>query len=306
MKTPVAFLIFNRPNTTEKMFAAIRQAKPPKLLVVADGPRSDRPGEAEKCKAARAIIDRVDWECEVLKNYSDVNLGCKLRVSSGLDWVFNTVEEAIILEDDCVPHPSFFRFCEELLDYYRDDQRIMVISGNNFQFGRKCIEYSYYFSHYTHIWGWATWRRAWQHYDIEMKLWPKIRDDNWLRYILEEPSTVKYWSKIFQAVYDGYINTWDYQWTFACWLQSGLTVLPNVNLVSNIGFGVEGTHTTDTQNTFANIPLEKMGFPLQHPPFIIRDAEADKFTQNNNFNPRPLAKRLINKTQRVFSQLVKA
>lgn len=304
MKTAVAFLIFNRPDTTEKVFEAIRQAKPPKLLVVADGARSDHPGEAEKCQATRAIIDRVDWECEVLTNYSEVNLGCKLRVSSGLDWVFNNVEEAIILEDDCLPDFSFFGFCEELLDYYRNDERIMVISGDNFQFGRKRAEYSYYFSRYNHCWGWATWRRAWQHYDIEMKLWQQIRDSNWLKFILEESKAIKYWSKIFQATYDEDINSWAYRWTFACWLQNGLTVLPNVNLVSNIGFGTEGTHTTDSRSPFANLPLKKMCFPLQHPPFIIRDAQADKLTQNNNFSPA-LAKRLINKTQRVFSQLVK-
>ncbi|MFM7711944.1 MAG: glycosyltransferase family 2 protein, partial [Microcystis sp.] len=142
------------PDTTARVFEAIRQAKPPKLLVVADGPRADRADDIEKCKAARAIIEGVDWDCEVLTNYSDVNLGCKNRVSSGLNWVFDTVEEAIILEDDCVPDPTFFRFCEELLEYYRHDQRIMVISGNNFQFGKKRTGYSYYFSVYTHCWGW--------------------------------------------------------------------------------------------------------------------------------------------------------
>ena len=302
MKTPVAFLIFNRPDTTEKVFEAIRAAKPPKLLVVADGARSDRPDEAEKCEAARKIIEGVDWQCEVLTNYSEVNLGCKQRVSSGLDWVFKNVEEAIILEDDCVPHPTFFHFCEELLNYYRDDERIMVISGDNYQFGHKRTQYSYYFSRYNHCWGWATWRRAWQYYDIEMKLWSKIRDGNWLRAILEEPRAVKYWSKIFQAVYEEKINSWAYRWTFACWLQSGLTVLPNVNLVSNIGFGTEGTHTTDSRNPYANLPTEKICFPLQHPPFIIRDAEADKFTQDTHFN-LPLMRRLINKAQRVVSQL---
>ncbi len=304
MKTAVALLIFNKPDTTEKVFEAIRQAKPPKLLVVADGPRSDRPGEAEKCQATRAIIDRVDWDCQVLTNYSDVNLGCKLRVSSGLDWVFNTVEEAIILEDDCLPHPTFFHFCEELLDYYQDDERIMVISGDNFQFGRKRTEYSYYFSRYNHCWGWATWRRSWQHYDIEMKLWPKIRDGNWLRYILEEPMTVRYWQKIFQATYEEKNNSWAYRWTFSCWVQSGLTVIPNVNLVSNLGFVIEATHTKNSRNPSAHLPLEKMCFPLQHPPFIIRDAEADNFTQDNNFNP-PLMKGLRKKAQRVVSQLLK-
>ena len=137
LTTPVAFIIFKRPDTTRKVFEEIRRAKPPKLLVIADGPRPNIVGEAEKCAAARAIIDSVDWECEVLKNYSDENLGCKQRVSSGLDWVFDNVEEAIILEDDCLPHPTFFRFCEELLEKYRDDERVMKIDGTNILSGWK-------------------------------------------------------------------------------------------------------------------------------------------------------------------------
>ena len=305
MKTPVALIIFNRPSTTAKVFEAIRQAKPPKLLVVADGARSDRPEEAEKCLAARAIIEGVDWECEVLTNYSDVNLGCKQRLSSGLDWVFANVEEAIILEDDCLPDPSFFPFCEQLLEHYRHDQRIMVISGVNFQFGNKRTNDSYYFSRYMHCWGWASWRRAWQYYDVEMKLWPKIRDENWLQSVFAEASSINYWQKILQATYQGEINTWDYQWTFACWLQNGLTVLPNVNLISNIGFGVGSTHTEQAENLYANLPVEQMSFPLSHPQFIIRDTQADSFTQNEHFGLN-FGRRLLNKTQKIFNQLVKS
>lgn len=305
MKTPVAFLIFNRPDTTEKVFAAIRQAQPPKLLVVADGPRSDRPGEAEKCQATRAIIDRVDWKCEVLTNYSDVNLGCKARVSSGLDWVFDRVEEAIILEDDCLPDPSFFLFCEKLLNYYRQDERIMVISGDNFQFGRKRTDYSYYFSRYNHCWGWATWKRAWQHYDLKMKLWQQIHNGNWLESILGRPQAVKYWQRVFQATHDETINSWAYRWTFACWVQNGLTILPNVNLVSNIGFGTESTHTTSSNNPFADIPREKVHFPLQHPPFIIRDAIADEFTQKTLFNSSAI-EGLVKKARKVLSKAVRS
>jgi hypothetical protein len=286
LTTPVAFLIFNRPDTTARVFEAIRQAKPPKLLVVADGPRPDRPDDVEKCKAARAIIDKVDWDCAVLTNYSDLNLGCKNRVSSGLDWVFSLVEEVIILEDDCLPHPSFFRFCQDLLDYYRDDERIMAISGDNFQLGRKRTEYSYYFSRYNHIWGWASWRRAWQYYDVKMRLWQEIRDCNWLEYILGEGQSVKYWTKIFQSAYDGKIDTWGYRWTFACWIQNGLTILPNVNLVSNIGFGADATHTSRAIQSVVNNPVREMSFPLQHPPFITRHFEADRFTWENIYRPQ--------------------
>jgi hypothetical protein len=302
LTTPVAFLIFNRPDTTARVFEAIRQAKPPQLLVVADGPRPDRADDIEKCKAARAIIEGVDWDCEVLTNYSDLNLGCKNRVSSGLDWVFDTVEQAIILEDDCLPHPSFFRFCQDLLDYYRNDQRIMAISGDNFQFGRKRTGYSYYFSCYNHIWGWASWRRAWQYYDVKMKLWQEIRDGNWLESILGKTQAVKYWRKIFQTYYDGKIDTWDYPWTFACWIQNGLTILPNVNLVSNIGFGEDATHTSSSKSRLANLGVQEMNFPLKCPPFLIRNEGADNYTQKNIFNPN-LFQRIKNKLGRIANSL---
>lgn len=298
LNTPVAFLVFNRPDTTEKVFEEIRRARPPRLLVVADGPRPDKPGEAEKCEAARAIIERVDWPCEVLTNYSDVNLGCKRRVSSGLDWVFDTVEEAIILEDDCLPHPTFFRFCEELLEKYRDDERVMMISGDNFQFGRKRTEYSYYFSRYVHIWGWASWRRAWKYYDVDMKLWPDIRDGRWLYDVLGDKKAVSYWSNIFEKVYKGKIDTWDYQWLFTNWVHNALAVMPNVNLVSNIGFGVEATRTT-IKNKFSDIAVEKMKFPLLHPPYIIRDTKADILTENEQFYLPSLCKKVIEKIRQL-------
>ncbi len=158
IRTPVALIIFNRPDTTERVFAEIAKARPPKLFIIADGPREDRPGEAERCASARAIVDRVDWNCEVQKNYSDVNLGCGARPATGISWVFDQVEEAIILEDDCIAHPTFFRFCDELLEKYRDDERIMHIAGNNFQFGNQRTSFSYFFSHHNICWGWASWR----------------------------------------------------------------------------------------------------------------------------------------------------
>lgn len=295
LKTPVVFIIFNRPETTRRVFAEMAKARPPKLLVIADGPRSDHPDEAEKCAVVRAIIDGVNWDCEVLKNYSDVNLGCKRRVSSGLDWVFDTVEEAIILEDDCLPHPTFFRFCEEMLEKYRDDERIAMISGDNFQFGRKRRGYGYYFSRYPHIWGWASWRRAWDNYDVDMKLWPKIRDGGWLEDLLGDRKSVWYWKYKFENVYQGKIDTWDYQWTFACWIQSALTVIPNVNLVSNIGFGIKAVHTQD-KDKFAQMEIESMSFPISHPDYILRDSKADFFVENKMFSGfKSLMLRVINR-----------
>ena len=279
LMTPVVLLIFNRPNTTQQVFNAIRNAKPTKLMVVADGPRLEQPEDIEKCKAAREIIKRVDWNCEVSINYSDVNLGCKKRVASGLDWVFNTVEEAIILEDDCLPHHTFFRFCEELLEYYRHDNRIAVISGANFQFGRKRTDYSYYFSRYNHCWGWATWRRSWQYFDFNMQLWPELRDGNWLHDILEDSRLVPYWTRIFQSTYEGSINSWAYRWTFSCWVQSQISILANVNLISNIGFGKEGTNTKKINKKLSSMHTESINFPLKHPLYVIRDLQSDRYTK---------------------------
>jgi hypothetical protein len=302
LKTPVAMLIYRRPHTTEKVFEAVRQAKPPKLLVVANAPRPEKEGEAEKCAQTRAIIERVDWDCEVLTNYADSYLSCLGRIYSGLDWVFNTVEQAIILEDDCVPHPSFFRYCQELLEHYQDDERIVAVCGDNFQMGRRRTEDSYYFSRYTHFWGWASWRRAWQNYDPEMKLWPELRDKGWLTDVLGDPKAVRWWRNTFQTTYDKGIDTWDWQWIFASWVQNGLAIAPNVNLVSNIGFNAAAAHTGDVYDWRANMPTQEMTFPLKHPQAVIQNAKADAFEQQEYYdfltNQRALKHRLRRKIRR--------
>lgn len=291
LTTPVVFIIFNRPDTTERVLAEIARARPSRLLVIADGPRNDCQGEQELCNATRAIIDRVDWPCDLLTNYSDSNMGCRNRVSSGLDWVFATVEQAIILEDDCLPDPTFFRFCEELLEKYRDDERIAQISGDNFQLGRKRTIDSYYFSRFNHVWGWASWRRAWENYDVNLTAWPQTRDAGWLHDILGDSRQANYWTRIFQRVASGEIDTWDYQWTFACWVSNALTILPNTNLISNIGFGPAATHTT-RHNLFANMETEAMRFPLRHPKSVIRDTQADQVTIKRMINPSLVARAL--------------
>ena len=297
ISSPIVFIIFNRPSLTKSVFDVISKVKPSSLFVIADGPRSDNQLDLSYCKLARSVIDTVDWPCEVIKNFSDINLGCKRRISSGLDWVFQQVESAIILEDDCLPHPTFFRYCEELLNKYRNDTRVFSISGDNFQFGRHRIQDSYYFSHYHHCWGWATWRRAWQFYDVEMKLWPYVRDSGLLYNILDNSFAVRYWSKKFQAVYDNEIDTWDFPFTFACWIQNGLNILPKANIVSNIGFEKGGMHNTYRKNPYANMQTEAISFPLRHPQFMIRDRQADRFTQSNQFG-------LVSRGRRKFRQLL--
>ena len=295
LSTPVAFLIFNRPELTARVFAAIRQAKPQKLLVVADGARFSE--EAEKCQKTREIINRVDWECEVLTNFSDINLGCRQRISSGLDWVFSEVEEAIILEDDCLPAPSFFNFCQNLLERYRHDERIMHISGNNFQDGQSSNNYSYYLSKYTHVWGWASWRRAWKHYDVTIKTWSEYKNSKMISSICESVGEQKYWTDIFENVFNNAIDTWDYQWLYTCWFQSGLSVLPQSNLVSNVGFGSDATHTKG-KTFLSQLPILDI-WNINHPPFILRDKFADDYTLDYHYGGNSLkaSNKLISKAK---------
>lgn len=277
IRTAVVFVIFNRPETTVRVFQAIREARPSVLMVVADGPRAGVDGENELCLSTRAIIERVDWPCELLRNYSETNLGCRRRVSSGLDWAFSMVEEAMILEDDCVPDRSFFRFCEELLGRYRFEDRVMHISGNNFLFGSRPAKTSYYFSRYPHIWGWASWRRAWKNYDVNMRAWQVLdargREDFLEKFIDRRERA--YWRHVLAATAAGEIDTWDYQLTFACMSRGGLSITPSVNLVANIGFGPGATHTR-TRSPLATMHVKGLRFPLTHPSALDRDPDADR------------------------------
>jgi hypothetical protein len=298
MEISIAFLVFKRPNMTQKVFDAIRQAKPSKLLVVADGPRDDRPGEAEKCAETRAVINQVDWDCEVLKNYSDENLGCRKRVSSGLDWVFSLVNQAIILEDDCVPQASFFPYCEELLERYREDERIMSICGLSVPTSYRRDSFSYCFSRYQRCWGWATWKRAWQYYDHDMELWPHVLETKLLNDLFLDKTTADFWCKKFQDVYVGKINSWAYRWMFSCWLQNGLSILPEVNLIENIGFGSDATNTVSAGLGVQSYSQE-IRFPLRHPNFVLSDRRADEFIQRTRHNPR-LVDRLENKLKKLL------
>ncbi|CAM2844101.1 methyltransferase type 11 [Mycobacterium simiae] len=275
---PVIFIIFNRPDNTRQVFEAIRAAKPAQLLVIADGPREDRPGEPERCAITRAIVDEVDWDCQVHKNFAESNMGCQLRISSGISWAFTLVDEAIILEDDCVPSSSFFIYCAELLDRYANDERVMMVSGRNHLFGRMATDDSYYFSRYPHVWGWATWRRAWEKYDAKMSDWPEIRDrkifDQYFSSILER----YYRESILQYVYDGKINTWAYQWFYAIWANSGLCATPARNLVRNIGFDTEATNTKWDliYSAHSALAAEDLELPLKHPATVLASSDRDE------------------------------
>jgi hypothetical protein len=294
LETAVAFFIFNRPDTTHRVFDEIRRARPSKLLVVADGPRADRLGEAEKCRATRSVVERVDWPCEVLTNFSEVNLGCKRRISSGLDWVFENVEQAIILEDDCLPHPTFFRYCEELLKRYADNPRIMVINGTNYHDGKAATADSYSFYRYPHVWGWATWRRAWKEYDVTMSRWPVMRAKSWLADNVADKEVVAFWTRYFDKVHAGEIDTWDYQLTFMCLASEGLCVVPGRNMISNIGFGADASRTKK-KNVLSELPVSAMEFPLRHPSALVRNASAETLTERQQYSYSPFLVRIPKK-----------
>jgi hypothetical protein len=274
---PVIFMIFNRPDTARQVFETIRAARPRKLLVIADGPRANKPGEAEKCARTRAIIDEVDWDCEVHRNFAETNMGICQRISSGVTWAFELVEKAIILEDDCVPSPSFFPYCAELLDRYESDERVMMISGNNHLFGHTATADSYYFSRYPHVWGWATWKRAWAKYDVDMMQWPDIRDRRLFDQYFPKISESYHWEGIFQMVYNGKVDTWAWRWFYSMWANSGLCATPTRNLVENIGFTADATHThTKWDRIYSSMRAEELGPPLTHPATVIASSDNDE------------------------------
>ena len=302
--TPVVLLVFNRPALTKKMLDQLRQARPRQVLVVADGPRPDRPGDAEACAQVREIIAQgIDWEAAVLTDYAPVNLGLRRRVSSGLDWAFGQVEQAIVLEDDCVPHPSFFRFCEEMLQHYQHDTRLGVITGDNFQPQPFACAASYYFSRYNHCWGWATWRRAWKFFDEGMTHWPALREAGWLDGMFPDPGHALYWTKIFNGVHERRINSWAYAWTFACWSQHLLTAIPRANLVTKIGFGEEATHTRGGGGAKGNLNVTQMDFPLRHPPCVVRDHAADDYSQRHVLGSARVRQPFFSRWRRLFGKI---
>lgn len=282
--TPVALIIFRRPEATARALAAIRAARPGRLFIIADGPRAGRDGEAAQVAAARAVTEQIDWPCQVERAYAETNMGCKDRVASGLSWVFSQVERAIILEDDCVADLSFFRYCDELLDRYANRPEIMVVSGNNMLRGPR-PRTSYLFSRYPHCAGWATWRRAWRRYDHTMARWPQVRAEGRLGAILGDPRAARFWTRFFDDVAADRVNSWAVRWTLTCWLEGGLSILPARNLVRNIGFDQDATHTPNGFHPLAGLPAWPMAFPMNHPARSVRDARADAAIQRLVYDP---------------------
>ncbi|GHT60694.1 hemolytic protein HlpA [Bacteroidia bacterium] len=285
-ETPILFLVFNREDTTRQVFEVIRHQKPKYLFIAADGARKNKPGEIETCQRVRDIVTQIDWDCELKTLFRDENLGCKMAVSSAITWFFEQVEQGIILEDDCLPDPSFFPYCEELLIRYKDDTRIGHISGNCFLPEAVDKNYSYDFGSFSHIWGWASWRRVWNNYDVCFSYWEKYKHDKKKRNDIFNSLREKiYFSSFINDTLSGknHINTWDVQYLFMLRVQNQLSVYPGVNLVTNIGLNSEFATHTSKQNDKNLVPLSSISFPLKHPEYVLRNKELDDRTIKRNF-----------------------
>ncbi|MEE9372685.1 MAG: hypothetical protein V3V00_06490 [Saprospiraceae bacterium] len=268
LETPVLFLVFNRPHTTSKVFKQIQKVQPKKLFIAADGPREDYPDDIIKCVEARSVLNKIDWECEVKTLFRDENLGCGRAVSEGITWFFENVEEGIILEDDCVPDLSFFRFCEKLLDRYRGNKDIMHIGANNYQYGRKIENVSYYYSRYAHVWGWATWRRAWRNFDFNI-----LKKDS------NKSSETLLARSLVNDIILRQVDTWDVQWMYSIQRNKGLAITPKISLVKNIGFN-SGTHFNNEVPLFyKNVKFGSINDIIYHKGPIVADKVADLFTK---------------------------
>jgi len=292
LDVPVLLLAWRRPDRTKRVIEALRAAAPTSLYVACDGARTGEARMSAQVREVRKLVEEeVDWPCELRTLYRDDNLGCRGAVSGAISWFFEQVEEGIVLEDDVVPGRSFFPFCAELLERYRDDTRVGVITADNFQTRPPRDGASYYFSIYNHCWGWASWRRAWRHYDAELASWPEFRRLGWLEE-LGGRRFARYWTHRFDEVAAGAVDSWAIVWTFSCWTQGLLTCIPAVNLARNIGFGDDATHTGEGDSPLMHI--RELSFPLIHPATILRDTSFDAFTFEKHFEvsfPRRAARK---------------
>ena len=285
LNTPVVLFLFNRPECVRQVFESIRAQQPRKLYLIADGARPNVETDPDLVEAARRVVENVDWKCELSCDFSSRNLGLKKRISSGLNLVFKQESRAIILEDDCVPHPDFFYFCEFMLEAFAEKKEVSVVSGSNFQRGVTRGDSAYYFSKYNHCWGWATWADRWQLFDAELPfLETLLSSDYWVE-LHPDQTEREYWAEIFARCKRGEINSWAYPWTASVWNARGCTVTPQTNLVSNVGFDDSATHTKGFNRKISALPTSEIG-EISLSPEMVVNVEADRHVYLNKFGGR--------------------
>lgn len=306
-QTPILFIVFNRIDTAQQVFEAIRKVQPKKLYIACDGPRKYKVGEVEACLQTRRLASQVDWPCQVKTLFLDKNLGPSLGPYTFIKWFFEQEEQGIILEHDCLPHPDFFPYCEELLDKYKDNQNIGAISGPNFIPDTQS-PYSYSFTIYNHIWGWATWRRTIDKYTLDLSDISTKELNDMLKRNFPSFKERLYWKTIFKQIRKKEIPTWDYYLTFCLWFNNLLAISPTKNLVANIGFGEGAVNTTDKNSPLANRPVYPI-MPLTHNEiFIPNKKEESKYFEKfimENKGELYLYSKIFLKKIRVFNTIMK-
>lgn len=281
LDTPVLLITYKRLGTTKQVFEAIRQAKPPRLYIASNIGKDEQAIQQVK-KVREFLEENIDWDCKVYKLYRDQHLSAKDSISGAIDWFFQNEKMGIILEDDCLPSQSFFWFCEGLLKKYADDMRVWHIGGSSTLSENILLNHdSYYFSNYNHIWGWAGWSNRWKMYDVNVSLFKEFSKNGFIENVTKDKLLQKFWIDNFNSVYEKRIDTWDYQWYFTTWSNGGISIIPTVNLISNLGFGADATHTSDSSDKLSNMEKGEINLNLIHPnimmPNIIYDNYNAKF-----------------------------
>ncbi len=300
LDVPIVIIVFNRPDKTLQVINSLATVQPSRLYVIADGPRSSHPNDEVLCKKTRELFESIPWPCSIFLEYSDVNLGLRKRITTGLDWVFSNEESAIILEDDVIATKSFFLFCEELLELYADVSNVFAISGNCFQPNQEQYDESYYFSRYAHCWGWATWRRSWVLNDDTMSSWPHERFKRPFRQMFEHSYIEFFWYRRFNSVYKGNIKAWSYAWLYSIWRRDGVSIIPSRNLVQNIGFDASATNTFSATNSKLLQPSLNLEFPLNHPKTTSVNKTADLYVEKHIFEIKPVLFTFVDRIKRKF------
>ena len=291
MNVPVLYIIFNRLDTVQRSFESIRQTRPAKLYLAADGPRKNREGEDARCEEVRNwVLSHIDWDCEMHQRFQDTNVGCGHHPADAITWMFENEDYGIILEDDCVASASFFPFVEEMLERYKDDKEISIVCGSNFdkKHAHQAQNADYFFSKISYTWGWATWKRNWEDYDFTMKGWDEVNKSRLLKWLFDEPEYREYWRYIFDSTFRRQPqDIWDYQFFFSCYRKRQMAIVPNVNLISNIGDGSSATHTKKGDGKLG-LETTVMDFPIRHPLRKERNMAYDNLLQETCYGRVPV------------------
>ena len=301
-KIPVVVIIFNRPDKTKILYESLKYYKPSKLLIISDGPRNSFKDEKEKVAQSRKVFEKIDWECEVLFNISETNLGCRERIISGLNWVFDREEKAIILEDDCIPSEEFFTFMELMLSKYQANKKISSVCGTNFLPDWSKTKDSYLYSKYCHVWGWGTWKDRWEKIDFNLDRLDEIKKTKFLKGYLGTFRAYLYWHWIFNNVKKKKIDSWAYIWNFTNFINKSISIIPVTNLLSNIGIGKDSSHTRSLPYKYitAQESKKKLQFPLKYPSNLLLDSEYDFKVEDTIFS-----KSIYNRFLWIIRKLIK-